>query len=67
MTGPEGGYAPAELDAVRKLPFVTAVGLGQRVLRADTAAVAALACLQAMAGDWRYSHPTPDASNEQPK
>jgi 16S rRNA (uracil1498-N3)-methyltransferase len=67
MTGPEGGYAPAELDAVRKLPFVTAVGLGERILRADTAAVAALACLQAIAGDWRSGHVVPGDSNQQPK
>jgi 16S rRNA (uracil1498-N3)-methyltransferase len=52
LTGPEGGFAPEELDALRKLPFVTAVGLGPRVLRADTAALAALAVFQALAGDW---------------
>lgn len=51
MTGPEGGFAQSELDALRDLPFVTAVGLGPRVLRADTAAVAALACWQAVLGD----------------
>src|SRR3546814_5991613 len=38
MTGPEGGFAESELDALRKLPFVTPVGLGPRILRADTAA-----------------------------
>jgi 16S rRNA (uracil1498-N3)-methyltransferase len=53
MTGPEGGYAPAELDALRKLPFVTPIGLGPRVLRADTAVLAALACWQAVLGDGR--------------
>jgi len=51
LVGPEGGFAPAELDALRKLPFVVAVGLGPRVLRAETAAMAALACWQALAGD----------------
>jgi 16S rRNA (uracil1498-N3)-methyltransferase len=51
MTGPEGGYAPEELDALAALPFVTPVGLGPRILRADTAAVAALACWQAWLGD----------------
>ena len=51
LTGPEGGFAPDELDALVKLPFVTAVGLGPRLLRADTAAVAALACWQAILGD----------------
>ncbi|MDH3791884.1 MAG: 16S rRNA (uracil(1498)-N(3))-methyltransferase, partial [Rhodospirillales bacterium] len=44
---------PAELDALRKLPFVTPIGLGPRVLRADTAALAALACWQAALGDGR--------------
>ena len=53
LVGPEGGFAETELDALRKLAFVSPVGLGPRVLRADTAAVAALAVLQAMAGDWR--------------
>jgi len=53
MTGPEGGFAPDEVDALRKLPFVTAASLGPRILRADTAAVAALALWQAHLGDWR--------------
>ncbi len=61
MTGPEGGYAESELDALRQLPFVIPVGLGPRVLRADTAALAALASWQAQLGDgqarpiWRAS------------
>ncbi len=59
LVGPEGGFDPSELDALRKLPFVTLVGLGPRLLRADTAALAALACWQALAGDWR---PAPDVS-----
>jgi 16S rRNA (uracil1498-N3)-methyltransferase len=54
LTGPEGGFAETELDALRKLPFVSSVGLGPRVLRADTAAVAALAVFQALAGDWHH-------------
>ena len=53
LTGPEGGFAETELDALGKLSFVTRVGLGPRVLRADTAALAALAVLQAIVGDWR--------------
>jgi 16S rRNA (uracil1498-N3)-methyltransferase len=53
LIGPEGGFVETELDALRKLPFVSPVGLGPRVLRADTAAVAALAVLQASIGDWR--------------
>jgi 16S rRNA (uracil1498-N3)-methyltransferase len=52
LVGPEGGFARAELDALRKLTFVKAVSLGPRVLRAETAAVAALACWQSQLGDW---------------
>ncbi|MCG8360832.1 MAG: 16S rRNA (uracil(1498)-N(3))-methyltransferase [Kiloniellales bacterium] len=57
LTGPEGGFSHGELDALRKLPFVTAVGLGPRVLRADTAALAALACWQAWLGDGGHTPP----------
>jgi 16S rRNA (uracil1498-N3)-methyltransferase len=53
LVGPEGGFTETELDALKKLPFVCPVGLGPRVLRADTAALAALAVLQALSGDWR--------------
>jgi 16S rRNA (uracil1498-N3)-methyltransferase len=52
LTGPEGGFDPAERAALRALPFVTPVILGPRILRADTAALAALAIWQAVAGDW---------------
>lgn len=52
LIGPEGGFADSELDLLRQLPFVCAVGLGPRVLRADTAALAALAVVQAVIGDW---------------
>nr|WP_242468739.1 16S rRNA (uracil(1498)-N(3))-methyltransferase [Rhodovibrio salinarum] len=51
LVGPEGGFTEAELDALNKLPFVTAAGLGPRVLRADTAAIALIACWQAWLGD----------------
>lgn len=51
LIGPEGGFDDAELDALRKLNFVTAVGLGSRILRAETAALAALACWQALADE----------------
>lgn len=57
LIGPEGGFARDELDALRKLPFVTAAGLGPRILRADTAALAALVCIQALTGDWRAAPP----------
>jgi 16S rRNA (uracil1498-N3)-methyltransferase len=51
LCGPEGGFQQDELDRLRKLDFVTAVGLGPRVLRAETAALAALAAFQAILGD----------------
>jgi 16S rRNA (uracil1498-N3)-methyltransferase len=53
MSGPEGGFELQELDVLAKLPFVYKVGLGPRILRAETAVLAALACAQAMIGDWR--------------
>lgn len=58
MIGPEGGFAPAELDALRALPSVTQVGLGPRVLRADTAALAALAVFQSLHHE-RFGAPPP--------
>lgn len=53
LVGPEGGFSADELDALTNLPFVTKIGLGPRVMRADTAAIAALSVIQAIAGDWR--------------
>ena len=53
LTGPEGGFDPAEREMLRAQPFVTPVTLGPRILRADTAALAALTIWQAVAGDWR--------------
>lgn len=55
FVGPEGGFSETELDALGKLSIVTRVGLGPRVLRAETAALAALAVYQAIAGDWRLA------------
>ncbi len=52
LTGPEGGFAPEERERLRALPSTTAVSLGPRVLRADTAATAALTLWQAAVGDW---------------
>jgi 16S rRNA (uracil1498-N3)-methyltransferase len=52
LVGPEGGWSASELDALRALPFVRFVKLGPRTLRAETAAIAAVACWQALAGDW---------------
>ena len=53
LTGPEGGFDPKEREMIRALPSVVPVTLGKRILRADTAALAALAVCQALAGDWR--------------
>lgn len=50
--GPAGGFSPAEHAMLRELPFVIPVGLGPRLLKAETAAIAALACWQSMLGDW---------------
>ena len=52
LTGPEGGFDPSERQKLRALPFVTPVTLGPRILRADTAALAALAIWQSTRGDW---------------
>lgn len=52
LVGPEGGFSDDERAMLRALPFVTAIPLGPRILRADTAAVAALAVVQAVRGDW---------------
>jgi 16S rRNA (uracil1498-N3)-methyltransferase len=53
LIGPEGGFSPGERAQLRSLPNITPIPLGPRVLRADTAAVAALALVQATLGDWR--------------
>jgi 16S rRNA (uracil1498-N3)-methyltransferase len=53
LTGPEGGFDPGERELLRAQPFVTPVSLGPRILRADTAALAALAVWQALKGDRR--------------
>lgn len=52
LTGPEGGFAPSERDRIRAHASVIPVTLGPRVMRADTAALAALAVWQAVLGDW---------------
>ena len=53
LIGPEGGFSDAEAARLRAMPQVVAVSLGPRILRADTAAVAALALWQSVLGDWR--------------
>ena len=53
LVGPEGGFDEAERTLLLAHPSVTAISLGPRILRADTAAVAALALVNAVLGDWR--------------
>jgi 16S rRNA (uracil1498-N3)-methyltransferase len=52
LIGPEGGFADDERSALLRHPRVMRIALGPRILRADTAAVAALALVQAVLGDW---------------
>ncbi|MBA2770689.1 MAG: 16S rRNA (uracil(1498)-N(3))-methyltransferase [Sphingomonas sp.] len=53
LTGPEGGFTDEERSAIRSAPGAVAISLGPRILRAETAALAALAAYMALAGDWR--------------
>ena len=53
LIGPEGGFSDTERTLLRSLNFVTPIPLGPRILRADTAAVAAMAVVQAIIGDWK--------------
>jgi 16S rRNA (uracil1498-N3)-methyltransferase len=53
LVGPEGGFSDAEREKLLAMPSTVPISLGPRVLRADTAAVAALAVIQATIGDWR--------------
>ncbi len=53
LTGPEGGFAPDEAAAIRAAPGAVAISLGPRILRAETAALAAVAAWMATVGDWR--------------
>lgn len=52
LIGPEGGFSEMELDRLNGFAFATTLAMGPRILRAETAALAALACWQALAGDW---------------
>jgi len=54
LTGPEGGFDSDEREQLRGLPFVLPIALGARILRADTAALAALAVWQSLKGDWEH-------------
>lgn len=53
LTGPEGGFTPDEAAAIRAAPGARAISLGPRILRAETAALAAIAAWMSVAGDWR--------------
>ena len=53
ITGPEGGFTSEEFEILRTIPNVLFVRLGERILRADTAAIAALVCWQSVCGDWQ--------------
>jgi len=53
LTGPEGGFTDEERQLIRSAPNTTAISLGPRILRAETAVLAALASYMAIAGDWR--------------
>jgi 16S rRNA (uracil1498-N3)-methyltransferase len=52
LVGPEGGFTPAERDLIHAVPQARPISLGPRILRAETAAIAATACWMAMNGDW---------------
>jgi 16S rRNA (uracil1498-N3)-methyltransferase len=52
LIGPEGGFTAEEQTGLKRLPFVAAISLGPRIMRADTAGTAALALVQATLGDW---------------
>ena len=54
LIGPEGGFAVEERDLLKRQPNILVLSLGPRILRADTAAVAALALVQAVLGDWSH-------------
>jgi 16S rRNA (uracil1498-N3)-methyltransferase len=53
LLGPEGGFSDDERAMIRAVPGCVALSLGPRIMRADTAAVAVLALVQATLGDWR--------------
>ncbi|MEO6198462.1 MAG: 16S rRNA (uracil(1498)-N(3))-methyltransferase [Sphingomicrobium sp.] len=55
LIGPEGGFTEEERNAIRAAPGALAISLGPRILRAETAALAAVTAYMALAGDWRAS------------
>ncbi len=52
LIGPEGGFSADEFEMLRACDFAKGFGMGGRILKADTAAIASLACVQAKLGDW---------------
>lgn len=56
LTGPEGGFTTEEHDMIKSTPGIVQLSMGSRILRADTAAIAALAAWQALHGEWTESH-----------
>jgi 16S rRNA (uracil1498-N3)-methyltransferase len=56
LVGPEGGFTEEERAMLKALPYVRAISLGPRIMRADTVAIAALALVQAAIGDWKPSN-----------
>lgn len=53
LIGPEGGLSTKDSDLLKRYPFVKFCKMGPRILRAETAAIAALTCYQAIKGDWQ--------------
>jgi 16S rRNA (uracil1498-N3)-methyltransferase len=56
LVGPEGGFTDGEKELLKSKNFVIPISLGPRIMRADTAAIAALTLVQAVAGDWSTHH-----------
>lgn len=52
LIGPEGGFSQSEFELMKKKPYIVGVSMGPRILRADTAAIVALACYMNILGDW---------------
>lgn len=53
LIGPEGGFSKKELEILKNMSYTVGISLGNRILRSETAAIAALACWQALKGDWK--------------
>jgi len=53
LIGPEGGFSKKELEILKNMSYTVGISLGSRILRSETAAIAALSCWQALKGDWK--------------